>query len=61
MALLARRDEHALFLSVVRPSARSRLAAVLLGVPLDPLLELGSEMSDEALERPCESFAERYR
>ena len=48
-SLLARGNEHALFLRVVGPSARSRFAAVLLREPLDPLLEFGSEMPDETL------------
>lgn len=47
--LLARRNEHALSLSVVVPPARSCFAAVLLGVPFDPLLEFGSEVSDQTL------------
>lgn len=42
---LAWRDEHALFLSVVSPSARPCLTAVLLGISFDPLLELRSEVS----------------
>ena len=44
--LLARRNEHASSLGVVVPSARSCFTAVLLGVPFDPLLEFGSEVSD---------------
>ena len=48
-SLLARGDEQALFLRVVSPAARSRFAAVLFREALDPLLELGSEMPDQAL------------
>ena len=43
--LLAWRNEHALFLSVVSPSTCSCFTAMLLRISLDSLLELRSEMS----------------
>lgn len=43
--LLAGRNEHALFLGVVSPSACSCFTAVLLGISFDSLLQLGSEVS----------------
>lgn len=47
--LLAGRNEHALFLGVVSPSTGSCFTAMLFGIPFDPLLEFGSEVSYQTL------------
>ena len=43
--LLAGRNEHALSVGVVSPSARSCFTAMLLGICFDSLLQFGSEVS----------------
>ena len=55
---LARGDEHLLLPGVVRPPARKRLAARLLRKVRHPLLELGPEVADEALNGPGKRLTE---
>jgi len=57
--LLSRRDKTTLLVVVVCPTASERLAALGLCVLGNASLELWSEMADQTLDGPCESFAER--
>jgi len=50
---LSRRDQLALLDSIMHPPTSERLAPALLRVLLDARLELGAEVADETLDRPC--------
>lgn len=55
--LLAWGDELAFGPRVVRPATGQGLAAGLLCKVLHAPLQFGPEVSDETLDRPCESLA----
>lgn len=58
--LLPRRDQFTLLDGVVLPSTSQCRSTGLIGVLLDPGLEFGAEVSDKALNGPCESFTQSY-
>ena len=60
IGLLPWSDQHALLTSIMRPSTGQSHATVSLRITLDSRLEFGSEMTDQALNRPGESFSQRY-
>ena len=56
--LLPRRNQHPLLLRIMLPPPSSRLTTMFLRIASHSLLQLGPEMSDEALQGPGEGFTE---